>query len=818
MIDHLLGRPNPSWKRTQVFLVVLFWVWRIVRGSDGPPRMLGLKRANRYLKRFSPWQIILTTLTTAYAMRNLDKILGLNSPEPLARLYSPAYYRATWIATGLDAGFATALAIRPKWLRDICSILFSVYYIIYANEGDEKLRRFRAVPTVEMLRATWEKTSNPYIRLFTSLSLPSLTIRRKILLPRPKSSQYQRPITAYLFYALPAAQLSDASDLILDFPGGGFICMTPEHHEDRLRLWAVNTKKPILSIDYGKAPEYPYPFAIDEAFDTYRVLVESNATVIGMSGKCLGIVLTGDSAGATMACNVVIKTLEYNNANQTRSLKLPLALLLNYAALDFNFASWMTQDNLRILRSEQSSGNLHGLTEQKDHLSHISPLSMVDDSGSEGSTWSRRPKRQGSWRDGIRGFTGDGEAVIKELANPASTRRPLMRRSTSFLRASSQDERDVADIGTTFHKREQDKPLHERVKYDPNAWSEAISSERKQQELSAAVLDADNKAAIAKKGRTGKRKEPLGTRLTLTSRTGYFQDRIVTPSMMRAMALLYVGPYRNPDFATNYHISPLLAPAELLAKFPPLFLFCGEADPFNDDSILLAGRVREAKRTRKIELDLALSGKSARFGENLRMSAAEPTSVEDVARMREERGKLSNEDDWVQLTLFAGKDLVQDEILPLHLSTLIGWSHGYLQMSTLMWEAKAVIEDQADCLDDAFLRYRSTRSTTGGSPLGVTANDNAGLKRTDSDDFGITFVPKRYQSAHIPNGFSTPDKEINLAESHSPAENIESEVSSPDDQNVMPKPTGTSRPQAGHKISETELMRRRRLLDAHIFE
>jgi hypothetical protein len=55
--------------------------------------------------------------------------------------YSPSYYRATWIATGLDAGFATAMNIRPIWLRDICSILFSVYYIIYANEGDEKVRR-----------------------------------------------------------------------------------------------------------------------------------------------------------------------------------------------------------------------------------------------------------------------------------------------------------------------------------------------------------------------------------------------------------------------------------------------------------------------------------------------------------------------------------------------------------------------------------------------------------------------------------------------------------------------------------------------------
>ena len=60
------------------------------------------------------------------------------SSYPLQQ-YSPAYYRATWVSTGLDAGFATALGIRPKWLRDILSVVFSFYYIIYANEAEEKV-------------------------------------------------------------------------------------------------------------------------------------------------------------------------------------------------------------------------------------------------------------------------------------------------------------------------------------------------------------------------------------------------------------------------------------------------------------------------------------------------------------------------------------------------------------------------------------------------------------------------------------------------------------------------------------------------------
>ena len=141
------------------------------------------------------------------------------------------------------------------------------------------------------------------------------------------------------------------------------------------------------------------------------------------------------------------------------------------------------------------------------------------------------------------------------------------------------------------------------------------------------------------------------------------------------MAILYIGPHRNPDFATDYYISPILTPSHLLAQFPPLLMQCGEKDPFVDDTVIFAGRVREAKRARKGELDLALSGKSARFGEGLRMSTLDSQlNGKSTAEMDRERERLAseNESDWVQMVLFSD------------------WSHGYLQMPTLMSEAKAV--------------------------------------------------------------------------------------------------------------------------------
>jgi acetyl esterase/lipase len=86
-------------------------------------------------------------------------------------------------------------------------------------------------------------------------------IHRKILLARPSSSPHTRPITIHLFFSSkkqtsdPFEDLSTQEDLVLDFPGGGFVAMGPEHHEERLRRWAVKTGKVIVSVDYGKAPE-----------------------------------------------------------------------------------------------------------------------------------------------------------------------------------------------------------------------------------------------------------------------------------------------------------------------------------------------------------------------------------------------------------------------------------------------------------------------------------------------------------------------------------------------------------------------------------
>ena len=119
-----------------------------------------------------------------------------------------------------------------------------------------------------------------------------------MLIPRPKTSSRAKlpPVKALLLFAGTEEELANVTEIIIDFPGGGFVAMGPECHEERLRTWAKRTHKPVLSIDYGKAPEYPYPWAIEEGIDAYRTTMESHGQNLGIKSGRLSAVLTGDSA------------------------------------------------------------------------------------------------------------------------------------------------------------------------------------------------------------------------------------------------------------------------------------------------------------------------------------------------------------------------------------------------------------------------------------------------------------------------------------------------------------------------------------------
>ncbi|ORX99921.1 alpha/beta-hydrolase [Basidiobolus meristosporus CBS 931.73] len=636
MIDHLLGKPSNNLKRVQVILVAT--------AAYSPNTIVGPRYSfmacctndNRDgTARYSPWQLILGSLTCVYVVKNAFLLLGLNAPEPLARLYSRNYYRATWILTALDAGFYTAMNIRPKWLMNILSIVFTVFYLVFSERADQKVRRIRAQPTVEYMRMSWEKSLHPLLRFASRLRKPRLTIEKRMLIPRPaKYACGPNPIRAYIYYTGTKESYTHCSRIILNFPGGGFVTMNPECHEDYLTQIAHETGAPVVSIDYGKAPEFPYPYAIEECFDVYRTIVESNGECLGMLGWTspdgakrdrVSIAMIGDSAGGNIAASVVLKALERKPA-----VPLPDGLILIYGCLDFNISSWMSNSQMDLIRA-QSAKSLPSLMEAKNHLGHHSPL-----------------------------------AVTPDLERKWST-----------------------------HKH---RAIQERIKVPFKLSSNS------------------------------------GTRLSMTSRMSFFNDRIITPNLMRAMAILYVGPNQTPDFQHDYLLSPVVAPDELLAQFPKVYLLCGEKDPLVDDTVIFAGRIREAKRKvwreakRQRDIDDArdssMSGFSFRpdrrsntdlqsFSSKFAMSPAttsnlstDSASTTDPTKFTPEYLRNSSNPTLRKISSFVNTDFLNDrefvEEKMVEVKILQGISHAFLQMLPIFPEAKGVISGLSEWTKEIF--------------------------------------------------------------------------------------------------------------------
>ena len=477
-----------------------------------------------------------------YLARNFAKITGLESPEPLANLYSRKFFRATWITTALDAGFWTAMKIKNKMLRDFLSMVFTVYYLIAAEQADEKVRKVRATLTVDHLRNSWNKAADsPYLAGASALLRPFKMKYgpRHLYIHRPKDSAYKDPISAWMYFDGPLSDLRKQTNLVIDIPGGGFVAMSPRNHDDKLFTWAVETKFPILALDYKKAPEHPYPYALNECFDTYNAIVSSKGKCLGFAGRtCPRITLTGDSAGGNLATALTLMIIEANSNGGYRGrevIPLPAGLLLLYPALDMNIGSWMSEDQMALIRTDRVT--------KKEH--------------------------------------------------------------SEFLRRKSEDLRKRYTPATTPRASD-----HEFNPFDNDFQEAKGKSKIEDQAQASADISASQKAV-----ETGK-PQRLRTRLAVSSIISYFGDRILTPEMMRAMIILYVGPYNRPDFKTDYLLSPAVAPDNLLSQFPKTYFMTGERDPLVDDTVIFAGRLRKAKENLFSERkEFGLEKSSASFGE-----------------------------------------------------------------------------------------------------------------------------------------------------------------------------------------------------------
>ncbi|KAL2850560.1 CLN3 protein-domain-containing protein [Aspergillus pseudoustus] len=541
--DHVLGRPSTKFRKVQVLAVFLFWSYYLFRGhKHGPPVVRRI--SSRLTQKLTVWQTTVVVVLWLYLSRNFAKIVGLECPEPLANLYSRSFFRATWIATALDAGFWTAMKVRPNWLRNVASLGCTVYYLLAAEQADDKVRRVRATLTLDHMRVSWNKGTTPYLWALAGLVRPRLTRYppRAIRIPRPRQSIYTEPTSAWLYFDGPLSALRGQTCIVLDIPGGGFVSMTPRHSEDRLLAWAGRTKLPILSLNYKKAPEYPYPYALNECYDVYHSIITTRGRCLGLSGNAPPrIFLTGDSAGANLAVGTTLMVLQSSNSGSPLtqgpdSLPAPSGLVLSYPALNMKIESWMTEEQMALIQEKSTSQSVR---QRKDtDYQRLTPFATP---GVSFDDFRRNSPFPGS----------DAEAGVI---------------TSDELDVAVDDKHEILEAHTAYFANNQPKKIQ--------------------------------------------------TRLAVSSVISYVNDRILSPEMMRAMIILYIGPHNRPDFNTDYLLSPVIAPEALLAQFPKTYILTGERDPLVDDTVVFAGRLRQAKLRRFQERqDLGLEKSHRTFNE-----------------------------------------------------------------------------------------------------------------------------------------------------------------------------------------------------------
>ena len=179
-----------------------------------------------------------------------------------------------------------------------------------------EIRAFLDAQAAAGLPAVWqaplaEIRANTQGRMKTSGPLEPLASITNRFIPGPTADL---PIRIY--------KPTEAVNLpvIIYFHGGGFVLNFLDIYDASLSRLANQTGYAIVSVNYQKAPEHPFPIPFDDCYATLQWVI-AHADEIGVDRNSIAV--AGDSAGATLASAVAIKARDNKVAISAQLLIYP---------------------------------------------------------------------------------------------------------------------------------------------------------------------------------------------------------------------------------------------------------------------------------------------------------------------------------------------------------------------------------------------------------------------------------------------------------------------------------------------------------------
>jgi acetyl esterase/lipase len=124
-----------------------------------------------------------------------------------------------------------------------------------------------------------------------------------------------------------------ANGVVLYLHGGGFVFGSRRTHRHLAAALSVATGRPVLLVDYRRAPENPFPAAADDVLAAYRWLLET-----GHAPE--SITVMGDSAGGHLTAGLLADL-------RRRRLPMPAAAVMFSPFLDLGCAEVVERDAVR---------------------------------------------------------------------------------------------------------------------------------------------------------------------------------------------------------------------------------------------------------------------------------------------------------------------------------------------------------------------------------------------------------------------------------------------------------------------------------------